>query len=265
MTQPDMNALTALSFVTQGYERNTMIVEASSDGGASYSVVFCGQIVTAQPDYTSAPDVFMRVTARTLFFESLAPATAASYTGATDVATIVQNLAAAMGYAFENNGVTAQLDSPYFANTYAEQLRTVAQHAGIDVYIDGQTAPVTDFSTTVGQPGNNVIAICPRGQPRNVPVWELSPQTGLVGYPIRESQGYIRARTLFNPAYRFGGLVNLQNSGLANSPTGGPAYDVNTGKWLISTVNHTLESLKFGGSWFSDLLCYPPGSVAPVT
>jgi hypothetical protein len=195
----------------------------------------------------------------------LNPAPAASYTGPTAVATIVQNLAAKMGYAFENNGVTAQLNSPYFANTLAEQLRTVAQHAGIDVYIDGQTAPVSNFNAIAGTPGNNVIAICPRGQPRNVPVWELNPQSGLVGYPVRESQGYIRARTLFNPAYRFGGLVNLQNSGLANSPTGSPAFDVNTGKWLIASVSHTLESLKFGGQWFSDLLCYPPGSVAPVT
>jgi hypothetical protein len=92
MLQADMNALVALAFVTQGYERNTMIVEASSDGGASYSIVFCGQIVTAQPDYTSAPDVFLRITARTLFFESLNPAPAASYTGPTDVA-IVQPFA----------------------------------------------------------------------------------------------------------------------------------------------------------------------------
>lgn len=257
MLQSDMNALSALATNVNGFKRNTIIVEANSGNG--YSIAFAGQIVTAMPDYTGAPDVFFRVTAQTLFFEALNPTDPASYTGPTDVATIVQNIAAKMGYAFENNGVDQQLDSPYFANTLAEQLRAVADAAGIDVYCDGQVGPLG--AANLGEPGTlsgNVIAICPRGEPRNTPVWVLTKDTGLVGYPMRDSNGYIRMRVLYNPAFRFGGLVDLQNSGIANIANQ-QVFDVNDGAWLLSTITHTLESEKPGGSWYSDLLAYPRG------
>ena len=246
MRQADMNALTALSRVFLGYNRNTILIEAN--GGEGWAQVFSGEIVTAQPDYADMPDVVLRITARTLFFASLNPTAPTSYTGPTDVATIVQNLATQMGFSFENNGVTTQLNSPYLTNTAAEQLRTVCAQAGIDCYIEGKT-----------------IAITPRGQPRKLPVWVLSPETGLVRVPLRTSQGYITCRVLFNPAFHFGSVVNLKETGAPNAPTAAPAYSIYGGNWLIATVNHTLESQKFGGSWFSDLLCYPPGQTVPFS
>jgi hypothetical protein len=244
MAQSDMNALIALNFKTDGVNRNTMLLEVNN--GAGWTAIFSGQILSAQPDYSAMPNVCLQVNGRVLGFESINPAPPTSYQGATDVAEIVSTLAAAMGYAFQNNGVTAQLSNPYFPNTLAEQLRSVCLQAGIDCYIDG-----------------NAIVITPKGQPRQTQVWTLSPQTGLVGYPTRDSRGYILARCLFNPALRFGGLVNLQNSGLPNVP-GNPAYNTD-GSWLVSTVSHQIEAVKPDGIWFTDILCYPPGSLPPLS
>ena len=239
LRQDDMNALIALQFgplSTLTLRRNTVVVEAN--GGDGWSTIFAGQIITAGPDYTNMPDVALRVQARVLGFESINPATPSSYTGPTDVATIVQSIAARMGYAFENNGVVVQLDSPYLPGTLAEQLRSVVKMAGIDSYVEG-----------------NVIAITPKGQPRETPNWVLSPETGLVGYPTLDSRGFIQTIAIFNPAFRFGGRVRIEGSELPRA----------NGDWLIGVLTNKLETLKPDGSWFSELLCYPPGSLPPIS
>lgn len=238
LKQDDMNALTALSFQTLALQRNSLVVDADSGNGQGFSTVFAGQIITAGPDYSDMPAVSFRAQCRVLGFESINPATPTGFTGATSVATIVQTIAAKMGFAFENNGVDVVLNSPYLPLTLAEQLRTVCQQAGIDCYTEG-----------------NVIAITPKGQPRSVPTWVLSPATGLVGYPTLDSRGFIQVRSVFNPAFRFGGPVRIEGSDLPRA----------NGDWLIGVLSHHLESLAPGGPWFSDLLCYPPGSLPPIS
>ena len=237
LKQDDMNALTALSFQMEGVTRNVFIVDA--DSGDGWSTVFAGEIVEAGPDYSNMPAVGFHILARVLFFFSINPAPVTAYTGATSVASIVSNIAARMGKAFENNGVTTVLDSPYLPGTLAEQLRSVCQQAGIDCYND---------------PAGNVIAITPKYQPRRVPRWVLSPAIGLVGYPKLESRGYIQARSVFNPAFRFGGPVRIEGSDLPRA----------NGDWMIGVLSHTLESETPGGAWFSDSLCYPAGSLPPI-
>src|SRR5208282_4263746 len=155
--------------------------------GNGWNTVFAGQIMTSGPDYLGAPEVPLRVEAKTMGYEILAPAAPHSYTGPTSVATIVQNIASALGLGFENNGVETQINSPYLPNTTVQQLKTICQHAGVDLYIDVDK-----------------IAICPAGYPRlDTPVL-LSPSTGLQGSPTfgPEGLGFI-ARSLWNPAFRF--------------------------------------------------------------
>lgn len=237
LKESDMISLTAMAFQPLGMQRNTVMVEANS--GFGWSTVFIGQIITGGPNYDQIPAACLNVTARVLGYESLGPAAPLSYTGATSVVSIMQTLAAKMGYAFENNGVTGSLNSPYFAGTLAEQLRSVAQHAGVDVYIEG-----------------NVIAACPKGVPRNQTPFVLTPQTGLVGYPQFDYQrGFVNVKALFSAAFRFGGPLTLAGSEFTSA----------NGKYVIGTLNHTLESLMLdGGEWFSDLMLYPPNSLPPI-
>lgn len=256
MSQSDMAALSSLTFKPTGIQRNTVVVEADSGDGRGFSTVFAGQIVTAYTDYVGVPEVALRLTAQMGYFDQINPATPTSYTGSTPVATIISNIAAKMGYAFENNGVTTVLPRPqYFPGTLTEQLRDAVAAAGIDQYMEG------------GPRGGSIVqtvAICPKGATRNVPTYNLSPSTGLVGYPTVDSRGYVRARALYNPAFRFGGPLTISGSvvvldELANRVINSRA----NGNWLIGQLSHSLDAFKFDGQWFSDMLLYPPGQEPP--
>lgn len=239
MMQSDMIALTALAFApSPAMMRNSVVIEANS--GQGWSIVFAGQIITGGPNYDSMPNVFYNAQCRVLGYESLSPANPVSYTGTTSVATIMQSLAAKCGYAFQNSGVNQTLDSPYLDKTLAEQIRKVKEASGIEVYIDG-----------------NLMTIAPNGTPRgDVPVFTLAPGAGLVGNPRLDYQrGYVNARSLYNPGYRFGGPIILTGSQVKTA----------NGNWMIATLAHTLESLMPNGQWFSDMLLYPPTTGSFIT
>ena len=241
MKQDDMVSLTALQFQPLAMQRNTVQCDASADNGVTWTTVFIGQIVTSGPDWTQMPDVPLNVTARLLAFESLNPAAATSYTGSTSVESIVSTLAAKLGKTFYNNGVSVQLSNPYFAGTLAQQLRKVALQAGIDVYND---------------PGANVIEICPKGVPRNVATFNLSPTSGLLSQPqLDYNRGFVKVRAYFNPAFRFGGPLTVSGSLV---PTA-------NGSWCIGTITNTLSSLLPGGPWESGMLLYPPNTLPPIS
>lgn len=251
MAQADMNALSALTFEVTGISRNTMLIEASSDGGTSFSTVYAGQIVSAHIEY-NPPEAALRVSAQIAFFDQINPATPTSYPGSTDVATIVSNIAAKMGFAFENNGVTAQTGtSAYYPGVLTEQLRDVTSHYGIDWYMETGASVQT-------------LAICPKGSPRGTPTFNLAPQSGLVGYPNVDSRGYINAKALYNPNFRFGGPLTISGSDVVIDPNAPKTLNARAnGNWMIGQMSHRLEALKFEGEWHSYLLLYPPGQEPP--
>jgi len=235
LLQQDMVALTALAFQPLALQRNTAVVEANSGGG--WSTVFAGQIITGGPDYSGAPRVPYKANCRVLGFESLNPATPTSYTGTTSVAAIASQIAAKMGYAFVNQGVTSTLESPYFPNTLAEQLRALQRHTGVQVYIE-----------------NNTITIAPNGTPLSVPTFDLSPDSGLEGWPKLDYQrGFVNATSLYNPAFRFGGPITVSGSQVVTA----------NGSWMIGTIKHRLSAQMPKGPWFTDMLLYPPDSGIP--
>lgn len=251
MAQKDMNALSALTFEVTGINRNTVQVDASSDGGTSFSTVYAGQIVSAHVEY-NPPEASLRVFAQMAFFDQINPATPTAYTGSTDVATIVSTIAAKMNLAFVNNGVTAQTgDSVYYPGVLTEQLRDVTSHYGIDWYMESGALVQT-------------IAICPKGAPRKTPTFNLSPESGLLSYPQVDSRGYIRAKALYNPAFRFGGPLTVSGSEVVIDPNAPKTLNSRAnGNWMIGAMSHHLAALKFDGEWFSYLLLYPPGQEPP--
>lgn len=251
MALSDMQALSSLAFQTPAdtpaINRNDMHIEANSGNG--WSTVFQGQIVTASIDYTGAPEVALRCFGRVMGFEQMNPAAVSAYPGVTDVATIVSDLASKMGFAFENNGVTGTLDSPYYPGTLADQLRQVKQQANIEVFVE-----------------DRLVAISPPGVPRATPVFILSPKSGLVGYPVVESRGYIYVKALYNPAFRFGGLLTIQGSDVViDSKVPSNVNSRADGTWMVGTLSLNLESKKFDGAWFSDMLLYIPGAPIPTS
>lgn len=244
LLQQDMIALTATAWNPNAMLRNQVVVDAWT--GAGWSTVFAGQIITGGPDYSGIPAVPYRAQCRVLGFESLNPAKPVSYTGPTSVAVIVQNIVTQMSaapgaptYTFVNNGVTSTLPSPYFDNTLAEQLRKVKRDSGINIYIEG-------FQ----------ISITPPGVALSVPSFNLSPASGLDGFPALDYQrGYVNVKALYNAAFRFGGPLTISGSQVVTA----------NGSWMIGTLSHDLSEQLPNGPWHSYLLVYPPFTGGTVT
>lgn len=265
MNLSDMNALSSLTLEVTGITRNTVLIEADSGDGAGYAAVYAGQIVSSIIDYSARPSVPLRVSCQVLFFDLVNPVQATSYTGDVAIATVISNLAAQLGCAFENNGVTGNLSgAPYFPGTLADQLREAAEQAGVDIYQEpGATGAIPGITSTDASNTPTVtIAICPKGAPRNLPnTFTLSPANGLNGYPSVDSRGNLRVRSLYNRAFRFGGPLKIAGSNVVIEGSGKDIGTLNSranGDWMISTMSHTLEALKFDGAWFTDMLLIPP-------
>jgi hypothetical protein len=234
VAESDMNAITTLRWKQDLTIPNTITVAAID--GNQQSQVFAGNIVFAQGNYQSQPDVFLEIQAMTAQVNLLKPVVPLSFSGSVDAALIAAQLAETMGYAFENNGVSVPLSNPYFAGTALQQLKTLVRAANIDLYLDDDT-----------------VAICPKGVPRNSLVPLISPDTGLVGYPSFSDIGVV-FRCLFNPSITFGGSVSLQS----------PIPKAN-GQYIVLCVAHQLESEKPGGAWFSVVQGINPAVVGAST
>ncbi|MBR8028930.1 hypothetical protein KDX27_30465 [Burkholderia cenocepacia] len=224
-----LNQLTAVGLVNAGVRfRNTILIAAGDD--ESMTTVYSGNISESWEDFSGAPDVALNVIGMSGLAASLKPVGALSYVGSVDVATIMQELANTMGLAFENNGVSVQLSNPYFPGTALAQARACATAADIYFTID-----------------RNVLAIWPRKGMRQVqgdlPV--VSPETGLIGYPVVSSNG-ITLSTSFNPNILPGAPMQVSSS-----------RKTACGKWLVSGVTHTLESEIPDGQWFTRIVGKP--------
>lgn len=230
MKPADMNALTTIFFnVGQGaIVFNQLILEQNS--GSGWTQVFSGMIVEAQPEYRGIPAAYMGFQAIVGYQHQITPVPPVSYKGNTSVATICAALAANMGYAFENDGVTATITNPYLPGTYWDQLNRVCTATGTKYVVAGDT-----------------LAIYPATGSRTIPpMLSVAPGYGLIGYPTLEKFGIILT-TYFDPALAAGGQVKVSSSNI-------PAAN---GVWSPFMVDHRLEANVPSGEWFSVSQCVP--------
>lgn len=218
--QSDMQAITCFQWKPLETVSHHVDVYAV-DGDAQY-LVFAGTIVNAWGDYQSAPDVFLYIKAATAYQQQITPANPTSYQGAIDAAVALRQIAEAMGLTFENNGSSAMMNDIYVANTLTEQAKEIAKAANFGLYID-----------------DKVMAITPQYGARTGIIPEISPQSGMVGYPTFDGLG-VTVKTLYNPAILFGGQMKI----VTDIPQA-------AGVWNVASVTHFLESEKPNGQWFS--------------
>ena len=221
--QADMNAATTISGALGYVQGNTVLVYAID--GATETLVFAGNIINAWGDYNNMPDANLYIQAASSYEALITAAPPRSFKGSIPVATAMAGLAKDMGLAFVNAGVTGQITDMYLCYTLLQQVRDLAQMAGIDYYI-----------------ANNTLTITPKGQASiksGIPI--ISPQTGLIGYPTFTGYG-VNIKALFNPDVLFGGAIELVTD-LTRA----------AGKWVVYALNYQLESEKPGGSWFMQI------------
>ena len=253
LSQSLMNQLATLGVVVDSVSKNQIIVSAgasslddASSANASQSplsgfpVVFGGTVWFAYGDYNNMPDVPFRITAQGGLINAITSVAPASFTGSSDIASIMQSFADKLGVPLENNGVNATLTNAYFPGTLLQQVYQAAFHAGINAQlVDGGTK----------------LAIWPlrgsRTSQTDIPL--ISPDTGMIGYPSFAQNGWLIVRMLYNPSVLFKGNIQVESSIPQANKT-----------WTVYQLNYNLDSLMPDGEWMATALCYPNGVNAPA-
>jgi len=223
MSESLMNRLSTVGTQFNALRNNTITLSAGDDA-SGMATVFQGTLFSAFVDGQSQPQVAFRILATPAYFENVKPVASTSVDGSADVAMMIKQLATSAGFQFENNGVSAKLASHYESGSALQQIGNIANAAGIAWCCE-----------------NNVIAIWERGKSRGTDTIDVSPQTGMVGYPLF-NQAQIIVKTLFNPAIKYGRAIKVASE-----------LKPAVGTWNINNLTHELDARMPNGRWFTTI------------
>ncbi|EKS5956254.1 hypothetical protein QCA76_003579 [Salmonella enterica] len=187
-------------------------------------LIFEGDITDAYADYNQAPDIPLILTGQVSFNLRNQTADDFSAKGDVPVADIIRALASSAGLKFENQGVSRSLSNPHFSGNIVQQMLDAALAADINIDL-GDAEKVT---------------IWPKDKALDIPPLYISPDHGLIGYPVYTMTG-LSATTIFCPDLFIGRRVHLESS-LPNV----------TGDYQLTGVIHTITSRTVGGPWSSN-------------
>lgn len=245
MTPSLMNQLSTLGMVLQLVPGNKITVTAGDDL-AGMATVFTGTTRHVTPNYNDAPDVSVEFECFAGAAEAAAPYPASSFTGATDVATILSGIANKMGWGFENSGVSITLPTPYFSGSAWEQVQRVREQANIRAELI-----------------NGVLAIWPMygNRPPQGVIPLISKTTGMIGYPSFTADG-IMVKTLFDPRVFPGGQIKVESAAF----TAQNLARVNNlqSLWNVLSIDLDLAAQMPNGPWMSAIRALNPGSPIPI-
>ena len=185
--------------------------------------IFEGGIVSALIDYNTAPEVPLALTASPTFPEQMIVPEAMSFPGTVAVETIIrQILNKSSGRALENHGVDTVLTDESVNGSIMDMIDQVCRHANIEYWVQ-----------------YNTLIIAPKGATteNDTPI-DLTPETGLVGWPVLTQYG-CNAQALFSPDY-----VAMRTVKLAC-----PALFDGTRTFFIAGLTHEVDSEVPGGRW----------------
>ena len=223
-----MNQLSTYGMTLTLTGRNSVTIRAGEDL-SSLTTVFTGTISSASMDGQGQPNVAFQVDAFVGAYENSKPVEPTSMPGSQDVGTLMGKIAQKAGLQFENNGIDAKVMNPYLPGTAIQQMHALAEMARIERVVDCGT-----------------LAIWKPGGSRQGGSTLISPQTGLVSYPIFDSQGVI-IRTLFQPSLTFGSKIEIQSEMT-------PAC----GTWIVHKLSYNLSCMTPKGPWFQDVWAHRP-------
>lgn len=231
-----MNKLTVQNKLAYQEQRFNQITILAGDEDKGVSVCFTGTISEAWVDPNDMPDVCFLVTAQTGLLQSAQVIPATSYKGQVDVVTLLSGIASQMGLDLANNGVKSKMVNPYYSGSALDQLKAVCRDARINCDMDDAT-----------------VTIWPGDGARDTLYQVISPNTGMVGYPMF-TQNSVAVQMLFDPTMVFGQTVQIES---ALTPA--------CGGWQIAAVTHNIESeMPGGGEWFTRIECGLFGQVMPI-
>ncbi|MDI3361140.1 hypothetical protein QQF21_17865 [Lelliottia sp. V89_10] len=182
--------------------------------------VFFGSITNCFADLNQMPDAPLIISAFSTGFDQSITAAPFSKEGVASVNEIITTIAASIGYTVINNGVLAKLENPYFEGNPISQIQQCAHAAGIEI----------DFRL-------GAIYIWPQGGSIDDTIPLISPQHGLIGYPVFSNYG-INFQCQYSDLILRGRKIQLETS----LPNG-------SGVYTVQSAVHHLSTWTEGGPW----------------
>ena len=229
MSLETMDKLTTFGPIMQERRHNEITVTAGEEGKLM-PTVYIGAISRAFADMNSAPDVRFSIFANSADQDQVNIVPEKDHKGGIDVALVVADLAKEMNKTFQNHGVSFILKDRFYYGTALMQMRECARDANINFSIE-----------------RNILSIWPKDGYKKGTAIEISPTTGMVGYPTFSGQG-VFCTTLYNPEIELGRPVKVISS-----------MKVACGIWNPVGVWHLLETETPQGAWFTQVATYGKG------
>ena len=225
MTLSQMNQLSVIGKQLAAVGKNSVSVYAQ-DGDTQPSLVFSGNILQAYIDGNDQPSLRFIVTGRPDGRAARQPIPVTTHKGAYAAQNIAQSLAQAMGFKFENNGVSVMLRNPYLWGTGISQMRQLSRAANFVWGLDAR----------------GTLAIWPKGGARAGAGVTISPKISgpgeLIGYPVC-SQATVYAKAYYAPNLSPFTMFTLADS----------EFTAANGPWHLGQMSVALDSWTPHGRW----------------
>lgn len=184
--------------------------------------IFLGSIMNCSADMNQMPDAPLNIMATATGFDQSVKAADFYVKGPVLVVDIITAIAKQIGYSVVNNGVKSVIENPYYSGDPISQIRQCAFDAGIEI-----------------DTGLMVISIWPRGGNRDEVKPFISPEHGLIGYPVFNNYG-ISFSCIYSNLIIRGRNIELVTS-LPNA----------SGTYTVQAAKHYLSTWTEGGPWMT--------------
>jgi len=182
--------------------------------------IFIGSITNCFADFNQMPDAPLMISAFSTGYDQSIKTAPFTKEGVASVAEIITTIAAGINYNVVNNGVLLQIENPYFEGDPIAQISKCAYAAGIEI----------DFRL-------GTIYIWPQGGSVDEVKPYISPENGLIGYPVFSNYG-INFQCQYSELILRGRKIQLETS----LPNG-------SGVYTIQSATHFLSTWTEGGPW----------------
>jgi hypothetical protein len=207
---------------------STVKVDAGDDINGM-STVFTGNVQQAWADMKAMPDCPFHILATAGGDAAVMKTDPTSFSGPTDAATMLQQLAGKANLGFRNFGLNAKIADPYHWGSPWKQMKEIIDAANGDGIIEHDMLHVWPQG---GNADGNLV---------------ISPGTGLRDYPSFTQYG-VQVRYEFHKEIQYRSTMTIEGSQI------GPA----NGQWTIIRIDYDLQSNTPHGQWFAILDGWDP-------
>lgn len=184
--------------------------------------IFFGAIMSCYADMNQMPDAPLIISASATGIGQLVRCPDFSVKGTLKVSEIISSIAKSIGFTVIDSGVTSTVENPFYTGNAVEQITKCAHDAGIEKDIR-----------------MGVIYIWPQGGDLDAVMPYVSPENGLIGYPIFNNYG-VTFQCTYSNLITIGRRVKLKTSI--------PNMD---GTYAVAGAVHYLSSWIEGGPWIT--------------